>query len=398
VNELYAYVGRQAIFTPRLDVFAYELLYRDSLDNRARFSSADQASAATMVNALVEIGFDTLVGDALAFVNLPAEFLLGHYPMLLDPARSVIEVLEDVPVTPELVEALCGFKDRGFRIALDDFVLDDSTRRLVEVADIIKLDVLGADRERIAADVAALRPSGVQLLAEKVSTHEELAYLRTLDFDFYQGFFLEKPTISRVRRLPHDRAKLVRLLAKLYDPALDLNVLGSLLAGDVGLAVRVMRLASSAVMSRGVPVGTIAQAIQRLGVQQLAALVVVVMVSGFDDKPVELIRQSLVRARMCELLAKRLGMSASDQLFTAGLFSLLDAMLDQPLDELLRHLPVTPLIADALAGTASPAAKILAAVRAQDRCELDALALPAELVTSAWRDAIAWAGELIALL
>jgi EAL and modified HD-GYP domain-containing signal transduction protein len=400
-EDLFAYVGRQAIFTPELKVVAYELLYRDSLENRAKFSDVNQASATTMLNAFVEMGLDTLVGGLPVYVNLPAAFLLGRYPIPFDPTRIVLEVLEDVPVTPELVDSLRAFKAKGFTVALDDFVLNDATQALVPLADVIKLDVLGATQEAIAASVAALRPSGARLLAEKVSTHEELVFLRTLGFDYYQGFFLERPIISRTRRLPHHRSTLIQLLAKLYDPLVDLRALERLLAADVGLTVRLLRLASSTAMSRGVPVGTIAQAVQRLGTQQLAALVVVVMVAGFDDKPIELITQSLVRARMCENVAAETNAAAPDQMFTAGLLSLLDAMLDQPLGELLRQLPITPLITDALSGSSSPPAQVLAAARAQERCDFDALAatgVPASVASHAWRDAVVWARELIALL
>lgn len=402
MNELYAYVGRQAILTPKLQVVAYELLYRDSFENRAKFTNVDQASAATMLNAFVEIGIDALVGeDMQVYVNLPASFLLGRYPLPIPPGRAVLEVLEDVPVTSELIAALRDFKNRGFSIALDDFVLDERTKPLVPCADIIKLDVLNVAFDKIAKDVAALRPMGVQLLAEKVSTYDELERLKTLDFDLYQGFFFEKPIISRTRRLPHNRAALMQLLSRLYNPRTDLREIERLLAGDVGLTVRLLRLASSVVMARGTPIGTIAQAISRLGMQEVAALVVVVMVAGFDDKPVELITESLIRAKLCELLAERSNVQTPNELFTAGLLSLLDAMLDQPLDELLRQLPITPLIADALSGSTSPGAKIVAAARAQESGDFETLVelgFKPALVTKAWRDAVAWARELIALL
>lgn len=399
--ELFAYVGRQAIFTPDLEVVAYELLYRDSMANRAKFDSVDQAAAATIINAVVEHGLDTLVGDRQIYVNLPASFLLGEYPLPLDPARAVLEVLEDVPVTPELLVALRGFKARGFQIALDDFVLDDRTRPLVELADVIKLDVLGVAPAEVAAQFVALRPYGTKLLAEKVSTQEELAYFKTLGFDYYQGFFLEKPIVSRTRRLPHQRATLLQLLARLYDPRLDLRELERLLAKDVGLTVRLLKLASSPVMSRGAPIGTISQAIQRIGTQQVAALIVVVMVAGFDDKPIELITQSLVRARLCELLAGHVMIPETEEMFTAGLLSLLDAILDQSLDDVLRQLPVTPLITQALSTHDTPPARVLAAARAQEHCDFETIAelgMPAKVVTTAWRASVAWARELIAFL
>lgn len=392
-----AFVGRQAIFDRALRVRAYELLYRDSFENHARFTDATQAAAATLVNAFIEIGLDSLVGDLPVYANLTADFLLGNYALPFGPERLILEVLESVPVTPELVRALRALRASGYRIALDDFVLDDRTRPLLDVADVIKVDVLGQSREAIAAQYAALRPSGAQLLAEKVSTRDELAFLHDLGFDLFQGFFLEVPTIVHRKRLPHQRATLLQLLAKLYASA-DLREIERLLATDVGLTVRVLKLASSAAAARGVPIGTIGQALQRLGTQQVAALVVLVIASGFDDKPPELVSQALVRAHTCALIGRRTGLPA-DELFTAGLLSLLDAILDQPLDVLLAQLPVTPAIVEALGSRTTPLGRVVVAARAQDRGDPEgvlAAGIAPEIVSTAWREAVRWTRELVA--
>jgi EAL and modified HD-GYP domain-containing signal transduction protein len=395
---LHAYVGRQAIFDRRLDVVGYELLYRDSEENRARFSDVTQASAQTMLNAFVEIGLDSLVGNVPAYVNMAADFLLGNYPIPLPPERTVIEVLEDIPVTPALIESLRGLRARGFKIALDDFVLTDQTRPLLEVAHIIKLNVLNVPREELAAQFAALKPTGAIMLAEKISTHDELVFVRNLGFYYFQGFFLEMPTVTRTKRLPHDRAKLLRLLAMLYDQKLNLRAIEGLVASEVGLGVRLLKLASSVAMSRGTPVGSIQQALSRLGVQQVAALIVLVLASGFDDKPLELARQVLIRARMCELLARSATVPA-DEMFTAGLLSLLDAILDRPLPEILEQIPVTTLVRDALLpGGSSPPARIVETVRHQSRGDLSSLSsagFSAQAVFMAWYDAVRWADDII---
>lgn len=399
-EALHAFVGRQAIFDRDLRVVGYELLYRNSEENRARFLDADAATAATMLNAYLEHGLDQLVGAVPVWVNLPASFLVGALPIPLPPERTVIEVLEDVPVTPALVEALRGFRQRGFRIALDDFILTDETRPLVALADVIKVDVLHVPAAELRAQYAALRPICRTLLAEKISTREEQDMLFGLGFELFQGHFLEMPIVSKTQRLPHNRATLLQLLAKLYDPSVDLRGVERLVAAEVGLAVRLLRLASSAALSRGVAIGTVGQAISRVGTQQVAALVVLIMLAGFDDKPLELARQALVRARMCEGLARRSGLPP-DQLFTAGLLSLLDAMLDRPLDELLAQLPLTALIHDALGSSASPAAVIVEAARGHDRGDferIEATGLSADAVYAVWREAVLWADELIGLV
>jgi EAL and modified HD-GYP domain-containing signal transduction protein len=201
-ESLYAYVGRQAIFDRQLDIVAYELLYRDSEENRARFSDANEATAATMLNAFVELGLEHLAGELPIYINLPADFLLGRYPIPipLPPGRTYIEVLEDVPVTPAVLDALRAFRQRGFRVALDDFVLTEETRPLLPLADVVKISVLGFTPEEVAEQYAALRDHCRLLLAEKISTHDEMQHLRALGFDLFQGHFLQLPIVSRARR------------------------------------------------------------------------------------------------------------------------------------------------------------------------------------------------------
>jgi EAL and modified HD-GYP domain-containing signal transduction protein len=398
-EPLHAYVGRQALFDRRLQVVGYELLYRNSDENRARFSDADKATAETMLNAFVELGLDTLAPGLPVWVNLPEAFLLGKYPIPLPPERTVLEVLEDVPVTPELIAALERFRAEGFKIALDDFILTDATRPLLDLAWAIKVDVLNVPKEEVARQFAELKPAGAIMVAEKISTHDEHVFLRDLGFYLFQGHFLEMPIVSKTKRMPHDRAALVKILSALYDAKLDLREIETLVAAEVGLSVRLFKLASSAALSLGQPIGSVRQAVLRLGVQQVAALIVLVMVAGFDDKPLELARQALIRARMCEALAKHAHL-ASDQLFTAGLLSLLDAVLDRPLHEILAQMQIAPLVRDALEGSAgSTASKIVDIARHQSRGELrggSMIGLPAQTVFVAWYEAIRWADDVIA--
>lgn len=396
---LYAYVGRQPIFDRNGKVVAYELLYRDSEANRAVFSDANVATAATMLNAVADLGLDRLVGNHAVYLNVTADVLTGTIPIPIPPDRAVLEVLETVPATPEVLAGIEELREEGYRIALDDFVPSDETRALIPLADIIKLDVLGVAREVVEARYAELRPLTSTLLAEKVSTQEEHAWLRGLGFDLFQGHYLQVPLVSRAKRLPHNRAALLQLLSMLYDPKLDVRSLEGMIAADVGLSVRLIKLASSTALSRGTPIGSLGQAILRVGIEKLAAFIVVSLVAGFDDKPFEIARHALIRARMCEALARTQAMP-SEQLFTAGLLSLIDAILDLPLEDVLRQLPLTPLITGALRGTdPGPAAKIVEAARGQDLGDfgrVEATGISAQAIFLAWYEAVRWADELIA--
>jgi EAL and modified HD-GYP domain-containing signal transduction protein len=393
-----AFVGRQAIFDRELEVVGYELLFRNSTENHAQFSDANQATAATMLNAFVEIGLDALAGSLPVWVNLPADFLLGRYPIPLPPERTVIEVLEDVEVTPALIDALEGFRAAGFKIALDDFVLTEATRPLVKLASYIKVDILDVPTSEVERQYRELEHLGPRLLAEKLSTHDEHIFVRDLGFHLYQGHFLELPIISKAKRMPHDRVALVKILNCLNKSQLDLRELDNLIAAEVGLSVRLIKLASSAAMASGQPIASVHQAVLRLGVQKVSALIMLIMIAGLDDKPIDLARQALIRARMSETLARHAKLP-SDQLFTAGLLSLIDAVLDRPLRDVLAELSVAPLVKQALDGGNSPAAKIVDVVRHQNRGDLAHVlgsGLSANQVFVAWFDAIRWADEIIA--
>lgn len=398
--EHVAYVGRQALFDRDGRTVGYELLFRDSDENRARFDDADQASATTMLNAAVELGLDTLAGDLPVWVNLTTPFLTGVYPIPLPPERTVIEVVEDVPVTPALIEGLRALRARGFTIALDDYLLTEATRPLLAVAHVIKIDVLGLPADEIARQYHALVEVGLPLIAEKLSSRPHYDECHALGFDMFQGHYLELPSIAKTRRLPHDRARLIQILGRLYDPTASVSSLQSTITAELGLSVRLLRLAGFS-SARGAQVGTVAEAIGALGIEAIAALVTLILIAGFDDKPMQLARHALIRARMCELLARDAGLPPGE-LFTAGLLSLIDGVLDRPLPELLGELPITPTIAAALLGDRdSPPARIVEAARSHDRGHLDRVAptgLAARKVFTAWYDAIQWAEQLIAAL
>jgi EAL and modified HD-GYP domain-containing signal transduction protein len=335
------------------------------------------------------------------WVNLPTAFLTGDLPIMLPPERTILEVLEDVKVTPRVLAGLARLRGEGYKIALDDFVLTPETYPLLDFADIVKVDVLNANPDDVRAQFDVLRPQAKILVAEKISTHEEHKFLHGLGFDLFQGHYLELPIVERHKRMPHDRATLVRLLAKLYDPKANYKEIERMLAAEVGLTMRLFKLAGSTALSRGAPLGSIAQAVSRLGTQQVASLVLLIVAAGFDDKPLELVKKALVRAKMCEALAKVAKVPA-DELFTAGLFTLLDAVLDQPLETIIAQLPVTDLIRDVVMGKpVGDCSRIVTAARAQDRGDFATITktgFPAQQVFVAWYEAVRWTDELVRTL
>ena len=189
------FVGRQPIFDRRLDVVAYELLFRSSIANWADFSDGEVATAQVIHNVFTAIGLDSLVGSKLAFINLTRDFILHDYMVLCPTDRVVLEVLEDIVVDAELIAAVQALSRQGYAIALDDFVFHEHLRPLVEIADIIKVDVLALDRPTLRQNVASLARYDVKLLAEKVETSEDLARCQALGFDYFQGYYFGEPDV-----------------------------------------------------------------------------------------------------------------------------------------------------------------------------------------------------------
>ena len=199
-------IGRQPIYDRDLRVFGYELLFRSAGADQAAIVDGERATSDVVLNALVEIGLDRLVGDAHAFINLTHSFVLSGYPTALPPDRVVLEILESAPADDELVGAVRGLREAGYTVALDDFNFRDSLRPLVETATIVKLDLQALGRSGVEANVRRLRGYNVRLLAEKVETHDDLAFCRDLGFDYYQGYFFCKPDLVRERRVPGSRS------------------------------------------------------------------------------------------------------------------------------------------------------------------------------------------------
>jgi EAL and modified HD-GYP domain-containing signal transduction protein len=199
-----AYVSRQPIYRTQLDLFGYELLFRDGVRDRAVIVDGDRATAAVILN-FFELGMERIVGKNRAFINLTRNFILDGHCASLPHDRVVLEVLEDVTADPEVVRALRDLSAQGYTIALDDFIYEDSLRPLVEVADIVKVDVLGVDRDALARQVSALSRFQVRLLAEKVETQEQFEICKDLGFEYFQGFFFCKPKLIHGKQVPTNR-------------------------------------------------------------------------------------------------------------------------------------------------------------------------------------------------
>ena len=391
-------LARQPIYTRDMEVHAYELLYRGSDDEHADVRDGDLATSQVLVNALLEIGLDELVGDRPAYINCTAHYLLEGLPAPMAPAQVVLEVLEDVIPDGDLLAAITNLREQGYTIVLDDFIYDESKRALVELADVVKLDVLAIPDDQLALQHQRLRAFGVKLLAEKVETQEEFERCKRLGFDYFQGYFFCRPRVIKGSHTPSSKMAIMRLLARLQDPALEFHELEELISHDVSLSYRIMRYVRSAHFGLGARVESIHQSVNLLGLERIKTWVAILAMAGIDDKPYELMLTALVRGRMAELLAPSAALSANSA-FTVGLFSILDALMDMPLPRVLGNLPLADEVNTALLEHGGDLGELLELVLAYEQGDWTR-ALGSNFDTATLRDsyldALRWAGQISA--
>ena len=390
------YLARQAIYDRELNVFAYELLFRDDQQKTANILDGNSATSQVIINAFLHIGLDKIVGDKRAFINLPHDMLVHEDTLQLPKEHVVLEVLEDIPPTPTVVGAVQNLIDNGFCVALDDFMYNDELRPLVDLAQIIKIDILPLSSFQIREQVNLLRGDGRKLLAEKVETIEQYQLCRSLGFDYFQGYFVAQPHIIAGQRPPANRLMILHLLGKLQNPNVEIDEIEDVISKDLSLSYRVLRTINSSLFNLPTKVESIRTAIQFIGLKQLKHLVSVIALANFDDKPSELVMLSLIRAKFSELICKALNQSDPEVAFTAGLFSMLEAMLDYPMEDILKELPLSDELSSALLNHEGNIGAILDMVESYEKGDWDQIKLPENTsidITQLYLESITWAEE-----
>lgn len=355
------FIARQPILDAYSRVVAYELLYRSGTDNSAGIIDGNAASSQVILNAFVDMNFDEITESKPAFLNLTVDFLSGKLPLPLPPEALVLEILENIEVTDELVEALQAFSRRGYTLALDDYAFSGDRTPLLDCVDIVKLELPAFEPEALRTEVANLKQYGVKLLAEKVETHEEYELCRELGFDYFQGYYFSKPKLISGEAIKPNRLPMLRALAILQDPDCDMNELEALISNDISMSFKILKIINSALYSFPRSIDSIKQAITVLGLKTIREWMVIITLTDIDDKPQELTSLSLRRARMMQLMAEKKKLNP-DVGFTTGLFSAIDALMDQKMEDVLGELPLAGDVVHALLRREGTLGKLLRSV------------------------------------
>jgi c-di-GMP-related signal transduction protein len=393
------YVARQPIFDRQEKVFGYELLFRDGLEN-AFHGDTDEASRATLDRSLL-MGLDVLCDGKRAFVNCTRDTLIKGLVTLLPSTSTVVEVLESVPADPDVIAACQSLKEAGYMLALDDYVAGDPREALAEMADIIKVEMQLTTEEQRVALVQRFGPWRCRMLAEKVETRAEFVRARNLGFVYFQGYFFRRPEMMNTHDMPANRMNYLRMLQEVSRPELDVNGLEKLIKAEASVCYRLLRYLNSAMFSFQNEIHSVRHALSILGERDVRRWVrLVAAVGAGQEKTSELVLSALVRGRFGELLAPRVQHGESD-LFLLGLLSLIDAMLEMPMAEVLDKIPLDHATKTVLLGQPSALRPVYQLMLAHESGEWEAAAelsrglhLDSEEVAGLFWQAQQWAREV----
>ncbi len=398
-NAVDSFVSRQPIFTRDRRVYGYELLFRSGLDSFAGLEDGDAATRQMMADSYGLLGIDALVHGKKAFIRVPNELLLDDWVTLLRPDEFVIEISGALEPNEDVVGACQRLRDAGYTLALDAVSYEQRDHPLARLVQMFKVDALTTAGPERSALVEHFRPLGIDLLAGKVETHGAFNEAHRAGFQYFQGYFFCGPVMLGEKRPRPIHVHCLELLRELHRPATDLWRIEELVKRDVSITYRLLRYINSAYFGLRQRVHSVRHALNLLGeTESRRWLSLIAVASVAEEKPLELMLQATARARLCELLAAPAGLGErAEELFLVGLFSLLDAILDQPLAEILERVALGLEIERALLGDANPLRDVLDLAVAYERAEWGRLSELSQrlsvgefVLPPLYRDALDW--------
>ncbi|MBY0121307.1 EAL and HDOD domain-containing protein [Bacillus sp. S/N-304-OC-R1] len=405
------FVARQPIFNANEEVFGYELLYRRNMEmNEFPEIDGDQATTELIVNSFLNIGIDRLSNGKPCFINFTEKLLKLRLPAYFRPREIVVEILESVEPSAEIVEICKELKELGYQIALDDYVINEENRysyELLEYADFVKVDFLLTSKEMREKIELIAKTLPLKLVAEKVETREEFEDARKRGYHYFQGYFFAKPSILSTRDVPayfHSYYEMIQNFAT-NEPSIDR--ITELIERDISLSYKLLKLINSPAFRPKQKINSIRQAVMMLGLIELEKWIYVLAVreSTIDKRNIsqETIQISLTRAKMCEDIAKMaVKRVPSPSYFMTGMFSIMDSILSIPMKFILQELPLEEDICNALNGKKNKLKDVLDLVLAVETAQWSVisemckeLSIDEKDLFKLYAEALNWSSELV---
>ncbi|MFC3395789.1 EAL and HDOD domain-containing protein [Brenneria rubrifaciens] len=351
---MYSFVARQPILNHRLETVAYELLFRIDVTNKfpdvsAEFATAQLISDQFLTNPLIK-----LAGEQLCYVNFPYQMLINGQAEILPLEKVAIEILESATPDDKLFNAIKKMHQKGFKFALDDFIMNPDWNRFLPYVDIIKFDLKRSTFDEIGSFINTSTHNHLTYLAEKVETHEQYMQGKKIGITLFQGYFFSRPEIMKSKRLINNSSSTIRLLKEINNQELNYARIEELVFADLSLYYKLMRYVTNIKYNTRFGITSSSMSFRAmsilLGQKKLKRFISLISITNSNaEKPSEIYHSSLIRARICELL--HIGRNLEDdptEAFLCGLLSLLDAILDCPMPLLLSQITLSDKVNRAL--------------------------------------------------
>ncbi len=363
------FIARQPIFDKHKKVYAYELLYRSNPLDYAQVADDSMATLKVMANSLL-FGLQKLTGGKRAFIHFDQELVRAEIPLIFPNELLAVQIPFIRRPGERLVHVCNKIKKRGYPIVLDHVIYQQTETHMpfIQLADIVKVDFRKYHPELIRSTPSTRRP-GVMFLAEKVETQEDYQMALDSGYDYFQGFFFQKPHLISRQEMPGYKVNYMRMLQKISDPMLDFSEIEEIIKHDVSLTYKLLRFINSAAYGFRVTVRSVGHALLLLGKREVRKWLSVIVMSGIgSEKPLELMNTAIIRGRFLELVAEQYKLPLDSwEFFLVGIFSMMDAFLDRPLEEILDELPLEDTIKAALMGEDKRTAPVLSMIEEYEK-------------------------------
>ncbi|MCW8109255.1 HDOD domain-containing protein [Alteromonas ponticola] len=361
---MFAFIARQPILDREKDVFAYELLFRDG--KGGTFPDLDPEKVRYISQRFHALGLDDICGEKTSFINFSSDTLISRFPTSLNPETVVVEITENPSLQAGLMEACQHIKQLGFKLAIDDPMLISGKHEIFPLIDIVKVDVSKSRFELIEKNIPRFLDSNIRLVAEQVDSHDQFNTCRDLGFDLFQGYFFAQPETRIQRQLPASKMNLVDLMGESSQSHFDLNRINQIIERDAALSYILLKFINNPTINKRYKITSLKHALNYMGEIEIKKFIALLSLANLgDDKPLELIHMSLVRAKFFDLVSQERKLNTNPPIgFLVGLFSMLDSLLDQNMEDILKQLPLTDSINDALLGNDKEFRSYLQLVRA----------------------------------
>ncbi|MBN2793993.1 MAG: EAL domain-containing protein [Clostridia bacterium] len=394
------YIARQPIFDAEYNVVAYELLYRDSLENVFKGNITDDvATSLLLVNSYFNFGIENLVSGTRAFVNFDKNLIMHGVPELVSHEKMTIEVLETVAPDPKFLKKLAHLNEAGYTIALDDFDINYPYEEMLEYIDLVKVDFRTNTKEDLALITHQLKLRNIKLLAEKVETKEEFQWAKDHGYDYFQGYYFAKPSVETSKSMSDMGLNYVRLMQELNEPEPDFKKMSNIIMVDVSLTYKLLKLAN-ANMKPFNEIKSIQQGLAILGVKNFKRwLTMAMMGSMINQETNEVYKYALIRSSLLSSIARNSFLkNAEDELSLLGTLSVLDVILEMRMEDILENLPLAKNLKDTLLGKNTEFTDALKLSLAYEKAEFDDVESSASRIGYDWKSlpehyvsAISWA-------